>query len=272
MILPGNTPGLMDALMLVDTHAHLDMPEFDADRQQTLERAFNEGVGHVITIGIDLASSARAVGLASRHNRISASVGCHPHHAQTCRNQDLDRLARLAAAREVVAWGEIGLDFYRNLSPPESQKALFQRQLELAQDLHLPIIVHCRDAHPEVLEALQRMGKGERRGVIHCFSGDMDLARAFMELGYFISIPGTVTYKKASKIRRIAREVPLQRLVVETDAPYLAPEPYRGRRNEPAYVVHTAREVARLRGISLEELAAETSRNAHALFALAPTR
>lgn len=256
--------------MLIDTHAHLDMPEFEPDRQQALERAFAGGLDHVITIGIDVRSSLRAVDLARHHPRISAGVGCHPHHAKECAERDLERLARLAAAGEVVAWGETGLDFYRNLSPPDRQRTLFQRQLELARELHLPVIVHCRKAHQEVLEALRRLGKGERRGVIHCFSGNVDLARAYMELGWFISIPGTVTYKKASKIRRVAREIPLGRLLLETDAPYLAPEPYRGRRNEPAHVIRTAREVARLRGLTLEEIADRTSQNARELFERLP--
>ena len=169
---------------------------------------------------------------------------------------------------KVVAWGEIGLDFYRRYSPKDDQLKIFLRQLEIADDLNLPVIIHDREAHNDVFTILKKMGKGKRKGVIHCFSGDIDLAMAFIELGYYISIPGTVTYKKALKTKEVASNIPLKHMLVETDAPFLAPVPKRGKRNEPLFVNYTAQEVARLRNIKFEEVAEQTSKNAKTLFGI----
>jgi TatD DNase family protein len=174
----------------------------------------------------------------------------------------------MAADPEVVAWGEIGLDYYRNYSKNENQRKIFEAQLDMARAVELPVIIHDRDAHHEVYATLEKMGKGERKGVIHCFSGDKDLAEAFIALGYFISIPGTVTYKKAVQIKEVAAKIPLDRMLVETDAPFLAPVPRRGRRNEPSLVTHTAREIARLRDIPFETVSEQTTRNARKIFGL----
>jgi len=254
--------------MLIDSHAHLDMKDFEADLDDVLKRAAQAGVGHIVSIGIDLKSSLDALHLARAHACVSCSVGCHPHHADQCQASDLDRLARLASASEVVAWGEIGLDQYRRYASPDAQLRVFRDQLRLAKDLRLPVIIHIREAHDVAYPLLKGMGKGEMLGVIHCFSGDMDLAVAYMALGYLISIPGTVTYKNAIQIKEVAASIPLERMLIETDSPYLAPVPRRGKRNEPAYVMETATEIARLRKTRWEEVARQTTENARVLFGL----
>ncbi len=254
--------------MLIDSHAHLNMDEFEKDREDVLERAAREGVGHIIAVGIDLQSSLDSLDLARQNPQLSCSVGCHPHHADRCESHELEQLAELAPEPEVVAWGEIGLDYFREYASPEAQLRVFQAQLRIADDLKLPVIIHDRDAHETVYAILKSMGKGQRKGVIHCFSGDLDLAKAFIELGYFISIPGTVTYKKALQIKEVAASIPLDRMLIETDSPYLAPVPKRGKRNEPAYVRHTAMEVSRLRQAPFETVAQQTTDNAKLLFAL----
>ena len=254
--------------MLIDSHAHLDMNDFEQDREEVIERAVKNSIVHIISIGTDLKSSTDALELARKYEYVSASVGVHPHNADDCDPSDPDKLAKMASAPEIVAWGEIGLDFFRAYSAPEAQARIFTRQLGIAEDLNLPVIIHDREAHEEVYSTLKRMGKGERKGVIHCFSGDRDLAEAFMKLGYFISIPGTVTYKNASHIKDVASFIPLDRILVETDSPFLAPVPKRGKRNEPSNVIFTAKEIARLRNISFEEVALQTTENARNLFGL----
>ncbi|MFP3911475.1 MAG: TatD family hydrolase, partial [Desulfobacteraceae bacterium] len=206
--------------------------------------------------------------LAAEYPCVKAAIGYHPHNAQACTPADLAELAQLASDPAVVAWGEIGLDFYREYSDPQAQQPIFEEQLIMAHDLGLPVVIHDREAHEAVYSLLKKMGKGDRKGVIHCFSGDPTLARAFMDLGYYISIPGTVTYKTAAVTRQVAASLPLDRLLVETDAPFLAPVPNRGRRNEPLFVTYTAREVARLRGLELAEVARQTTQNAAYLFGL----
>ncbi len=254
--------------MLIDSHAHLDIKDFDKDRSKVIERAVNGGLTNIITIGIDLDSSRSALKLAEQYDFIYATVGYHPHNAEECDSQVLDSLARIASEKKVVAWGEIGLDFFRNYAPREDQFRVFKQQVEIADDLNLPIIIHDRDAHDDVFEILKKMGKGERKGVIHCFSGDCDLAAAFVELGYYISIPGTVTYKKASNTKDVAASIPIDRMLIETDAPFLTPVPKRGKRNEPLFVTYTAKEISRLRNITFEEVATQTAENAKTLFGL----
>lgn len=254
--------------MLIDSHAHLDMKDFDHDRVKVLEDAVEGGLTHIITIGIDLDSSINALELAKKYSYVYASVGYHPHNAGECTPKALDELAGLALHHKVKAWGEIGLDFYRLHSSPDEQLKAFSRQLDIAKELDLPVIVHDREAHDKVFTILKKSGKGEKKGVIHCFSGERDLAMAFIELGFFISIPGTVTYKKAYHVKEVAAGIPLEHMLIETDAPFLAPVPKRGRRNEPLFVMMTAQEIARLRNIEFEEVARATSENAKALFGL----
>jgi len=254
--------------MLIDTHAHLDMKDFDKDRQATLDRALEGGITHIITIGIDLSSSLKALELAKTYDFVYASVGYHPHNATQIDQQVMGELEKLVSEPKVVAWGEIGLDFYRRYSPPDTQVEAFKRQLGIAMDLDLPVIIHDREAHRELFEILKEMRKAKTKGVIHCFSGNYDMAMALIEMGYYISIPGTVTYKKALQVQEVATGIPLDRLLVETDAPFLAPVPYRGKRNEPLFVTYTAQKIAELRNLSSQEVALKTSENAKRVFDL----
>ena len=251
---------------LIDSHAHLDMEEFDPDRDQVLKRALQASITHIITIGVDLRSSQRAITLTEKHPFLSASVGCHPHNVEDCDHEMLEELKRLTFHSRVVAWGEIGLDFFRNYAPQAKQKEIFRRQLEMALEVDLPVIIHDRNAHQEVLDVLHTTKN--QRGVIHCFSGDYELAMTFIDMGFYISIPGTVTYKKAKQVQDVATRIPLRALLLETDAPYLAPHPKRGRRNEPLFMTYTAKKIAQLRGLDLQTLAHQTYENTIELFSL----
>lgn len=254
---------------LIDTHTHLDFPQFDGDRERVIERAAAAGVKAIVDIGTDLASSQAAVALAEAYPQIYAAVGVHPHDAKTVTGKLLEELRALALHSKVVAIGEIGLDFYRDLSPRDKQRQAFQQQLALASEIGKPVIIHDRDAHTEVMAILHRWAEGGNQpsGVLHCFSGDLAMAQEAIELGFYISIAGPVTFKNARRLRELVRQLPLEKLLVETDCPYLTPRPHRGKRNEPAYVKLVAQEVARIKGMSLEEIAHNTSNNAQALFA-----
>jgi TatD DNase family protein len=256
--------------MLIDSHAHLDMDDFDADRDPVIKRAVQGGVARIVTIGIDLASSKKAIEIAKKYDFIYATVGYHPHNADEADPRDLEKLRALASEPKVVAWGEIGLDFFRRHSPPEKQVKAFERQLDIASEQGLPVIIHDRDAHTDLLRILKSR-KRQYRGVIHCFSGNYDLAMALIELGFCISFPGTVTYKNAVDTQAVATRIPLERLLVETDCPYLTPVPFRGKRNEPLYVKHTAEKIAQLRQLDFEELAQAISANTIRLFNLPET-
>ena len=254
--------------MLFDSHAHLDMEDFQNDLQEVLDRALNGGITRIITIGIDLSSSLKALELAKKYDFIFSSIGYHPHNADHIDSQTMKELKRLVSEPKIVAWGEIGLDFYRRYSPPERQIDLFEQQLEMAVQFNLPVIIHNRQADKEVLDILKKRMHGKHRGVIHCFSGDYDLAMELIDLGYYISIPGTVTYKNAHQVHDVASRIPLERMLIETDAPFLAPVPKRGKRNEPLYVTYTAQKIAQLRDMDFQEVADHTSRNAKQLFGL----
>ena len=255
-------------MKIIDSHAHLDMSDFNKDRAQVLDRACGEDISHIITVGIDLPSSLAALELARENDFVFSTIGYHPHHAKEMGPKEETALSELALEAKVVAWGEIGLDFFHRHSPPEKQVEVFKKQIELAVDAGLPIIIHDRDAHREVLDILKAGSDDKYRGVIHCFSGDHALAMTFIEMGFYLSIPGIVTYKGARQLKDVAAKIPLERMLVETDAPFLAPVPFRGKRNESAFVTHTVREIARLRGISFEEVAKQTSENAIRLFNL----
>lgn len=254
--------------MIIDTHAHLDMEAFDKDREQVLERALQEGIACIVTVGVDLSSSLAALEISRRHDFIFSAVGYHPHHAKEMGPKQAEALSRIASEAHVVAWGEIGLDFFHRHSPPEKQIDVFAKQLDLALDADLPVVIHDRDAHTETLEILKSKGRRPYRGVIHCFSGDYALATAFIDLGFHLSIPGVVTYRNARQMKEVASRMPIERMLVETDAPFLTPLPHRGKRNESAFVTHTVAEIARLRGITADEAARQTSENAITLFQL----
>ncbi|MBW2206530.1 MAG: TatD family hydrolase [Deltaproteobacteria bacterium] len=254
--------------IMIDTHAHLDMQDYDEDRKEVIERARQGGISHIISVGIDLQSSQKALELANSHDFIFSTVGFHPHNADHVDPGDLEGLAALTGEPRVVAWGEIGLDFYRGWSQPDKQREAFEKQIDLARHCDLPLVIHCREAHEDLLEILKRKENGPYQGVIHCFSGDYKLAMNLIAMGFYISIPGTVTYKKAVQVQDVAARIPLERLLLETDAPFLAPVPKRGKRNEPLFVVHTAKKIAELRKIDYEEVGFQTSQNAIKLFAL----
>ena len=254
--------------MLIDSHAHLDLQDFDHDRNQVIERAVKGGLSRIITVGIDMVSSIAALKLAREYDSVFAAVGYHPHNASECNRQALNKLIETASDPKVVAWGEIGLDFYRNRSSRDDQMNVFLQQLEIAGKLGLPVIIHDREAHNEILSILKKTGKGDGKGVIHCFSGDTNMAMTLIELGYYISISGVVTFKNASLLKEVASNIPIDRLLIETDSPYLAPIPKRGKRNEPLFVTYTAKEISRLRGIEPDELAVAVSANTERLFGL----
>lgn len=256
--------------MLVDSHAHIDGPEFDNDRDDVIARAHQAGVSTILNVGTGDPNSGafeRAVALAEKHESVFAAVGVHPHDARLLDEPAEERLVSLVAnSSRVVAWGEIGLDFHYDNSPRDTQRRVFSRQLQLAREAKLPVVVHTREAEDETIEILR--DEDARSGVMHCFSGSGRLAQQCIELGFHISFSGIITFKKAEGLREVARNVPLERLLVETDCPYLAPVPHRGKRNEPAFVVEVARYVADLRGLTLEEFAGVTTDNFHRLFAL----
>lgn len=255
--------------MLIDSHAHLDMEDYAGDIEAVLDRALAGGISNIISVGIDIPSSRRALLLAERYDFIYSTVGFHPHNADNADVVKIDELIKLASgSKKVVAWGEAGLDFYRHYSQVKNQIEIFEIQIDIALDLNLPIIIHDRDAHDDILEIVSKRKNRSQRGVIHCFSGDYKLAMSFIELGYYISIPGTVTYKNADRTREAAEKIPIERLLIETDAPFLAPLPLRGKRNEPLFIRHTAEKIAGLRHMEFDELALNTSLNAKKLFGL----
>ena len=253
---------------LIDTHCHLDLENYDPDREEVIERARNAGLVHLITIGIDPDSSAKAIALAEKHEFISATVGHHPHDASTLRDEDLERLREMGRHPQVVGFGEIGLDYFRNISPQEVQRQRFDDLIQIGMELKLPLVIHDRDAHQDILDHLVSAGASRNGGIIHCFSGDYGLARRFLDMGFYISIPGTVTFPKATELREVVARLPMDAILLETDAPFLTPVPKRGRRNEPALVRHTAEEVAKIKGLSLEETARATTANARTAFGI----
>ena len=260
-------------MRLIDTHAHLDFDRFDADRAAVIERARSAGVVAIVNVGADLPSSRAAVRLAGEYEHIYAAVGIHPHDAKKLDGAALAELRELAQQPKVVAVGEIGLDFYRDLSPRDVQRRAFQAQLAWAAKLGKPVVIHDRDAHEEIMAVLAdwaaELGRAPlagRLGVLHTFSGDLAMAERAIDLGFYLSISGPVTYHNAGQLREIVGALPLDRLLVETDCPFLAPHPHRGKRNEPAHVRLVAERVAELHGISLDELAEATTANACRLF------
>ncbi len=255
-------------LSLVDSHAHLDNEQFSDDLEQVLKNADEAGVKQILTIGCDLKSSARSIALADRFSCIHAAVGIHPHDAQEATAEGLTILESLLNAPKVVALGEIGLDFYRNRSPHDQQREAFRKQIRLAKKFNKPIIVHDRDAHTEVLQILREEGAEQVGGVLHCFSGDLDMAQACLDLGFYLSFTGNITYPKNEGLREVIAGIPIDRILVETDCPYLSPQPFRGKRNEPAYVTLTAEKIAEIKGLSLEDVSRITNRNAYDLFGI----
>ena len=253
---------------LIDTHCHLDMPAYQTDCEAVLLRALAAGVSRIISVGIDLASSRRAIALAEQYEGVYATVGVHPHNVAELSEGDYAELQTLCRHPKVVAYGEIGLDYVKNYAPVSLQKEHFARQVALARQLHLPLVIHDREAHDEIMEMLEGAGPFPAGGVMHCFSGDGAFARRVLALGFYISIPGVVTFAKAEMLQEAVREIPLGSLVLETDGPFLAPVPQRGKRNEPRLLLFTAQKVAELKGLSLDEVARQTTMNGVHLFGL----
>jgi TatD DNase family protein len=258
----------LHSLRLADAHAHLDEPEMRSDQEAVVARAREAGVGLIINVGISLKNCRQVLETADKYPEVFASLGVHPHGVKSLKYENLDHLSTLAAHPKVVAVGEIGLDFYRRRSPEEVQKYWFRELLEWAGGIGKPVIIHTREATSETLRILQEFQPRLWGGVMHCFGGSLAEARAFLDLGFFISFSGVLTYPKAEPLRQVAKQLPLDRLLVETDCPYLAPQAWRGKRNEPAYVLATARALAELHGLALEELAQRTWRNTLAAFGL----
>ncbi len=253
--------------MLIDSHAHLDDLRYDTDRDNVLQRAEAAGIDAIVTIGCDLPTSQAAVALAQAHPTLFATIGVHPHEAKEIEEGWYDSFRLLARQPKVVAYGEIGLDYHYDHSPREIQRERFREQIHLARELDLPLIIHTREAQEDTVKILREEGAAGVGGVFHCFSGDAWLAKDALDLGFYLSFSGVLTFKNAAMLRDIAKTVPLDRLMVETDSPYLTPVPYRGKRNEPAYVQYVVETLAEVRGNgSVESIARATVENTKRIF------
>jgi len=252
----------------IDTHTHLTFHQFDDDRAEVISRAWGAGLEYMIAVGAGegVEGNAAAIRLAEEDERIFATAGIHPHDAKDATDEWYARLKDLARHEKVVAVGEIGLDYYHRHSTEESQRACFERLLKLAEEVEKPVVIHDRDAHEDVWRIIEEKGVPRRGGVFHCFSGDYEFAGRVVKAGFYVSIPGVVTFRNARALQEVVAETPLERLLIETDCPYLSPEPHRGERNEPAYVVEVARKIAVIKALSLEDVARVTTLNAKRLF------
>lgn len=252
--------------MLIDTHAHIEMKEFDSDREDVIQRAKDAGAAYLISVGANLAGSRKAVELSERYGNVYASVGIHPHDVKDMDETTIPVLRDLAKSSKVVAIGEIGLDYFKEWSPKELQISKFRELLALAKELYKPVIIHDRDAHEDTLRILKE--EGIKKGVVHCFSGDSEFAKEILNLGFYISFTGVITFPKAEDARKVVEAVPIEKMLVETDCPYLAPVPHRGKRNEPAFVREVAKTIAEVKGLSLEDVARITTLNVKDLFGI----
>ncbi len=267
--------------MFVDSHAHLEMEQFDSDREQMIARAQEAGIESIVAIGSGTGPGSLDCGikLAEKYEFIYATIGIHPHEAKLATDADFEEMARLAKRPKVIAWGEIGLDYFYDHSPRDIQQQVFVKQLELAREAKLPIVIHCRpsdkteDAWEDCLRLLkEHWAPGGLGGILHCFTGLWAHGERALEMGFMISFAGNVTFPKAQQIRDSAKQVPLDRLLIETDSPFLAPVPHRGKRNEPLFVKEVARQLAELRGLSTEEIGAQTTKNFYRFFSLPENR
>jgi len=255
--------------MLFDTHAHYDDAKFSIDRDEAIDRAFRAGVAYILNASSNIASSVESISLSQQFDFVYVAVGIHPHDVKEINNNAISTLGDFASGEKVVAIGEIGLDYYYDFAPKELQKHWFSRQIDLALNLNLPMIVHNRDAHEDVVKIIKKENARRVGGVFHCFSGSVEMARDLLNDNFYISVGGPVTFKNAKKIIEVVKYVPNDRLLIETDCPYLTPEPHRGKRNESAYVALVADKIAEIKGISFEEVANITTENAKRLFRIA---
>ncbi len=254
--------------MLIDTHAHLEMREFNDDREDVIKRAREAGVEYIVTIGTTIESSRDAVLLADKYDFIYAAIGIHPHEVRDILHPAYEIIRHFAQHKKVVAYGEIGLDYHYEHSSRTDQKRKFRDMLREARELDLPVIIHDRDAHEDTMQILSEEWSPDLGGVMHCFSGDAAMAERLIEMGFSLSIAGPVTFPKAEALREVVRQIPIEHLLIETDSPYLAPQPVRGKRNEPAFVRHTAEAIAKIKGLSFDDVARITSFNAMQLFGI----
>lgn len=254
--------------MLFDTHVHLNANHFEEDLDEVIERAKLADVSQMVVVGFNRETINKAIELVEQYDFLYASVGWHPVDAIHMKEADFDWLEEVAKHPKVVALGEMGLDYYWDTSSPDVQQEVFRKQIQLAKKLRLPIIIHNREATEDVVQILKEEKAEEVGGIMHCFSGSAEVAKECIQLNFYISLGGPVTFKNAKKPKRVAKEIPLDRLLIETDCPYLAPHPHRGKRNEPAYVQLVAKQIAELKGISYEEVAEATTANAKKLFRL----
>lgn len=254
--------------MLFDTHVHLNDEQFNEDLQEVIERAKEAGVSYMVVVGFNRPTIEKAISLVEEYDFLYASIGWHPVDAIDMTDEDSAWIEEMAVHPKVVALGEMGLDYHWDKSPQDVQKEVFRRQIGLAKKLKLPIIIHNRDATEDVVQILREEKAEEVGGIMHCFSGSAETAKECVEMNFHISLGGPVTFKNAKKPKKVAMEVPLDRLLIETDCPYLAPHPYRGKRNEPAYVKLVAEQIAELKEISYEEVAKKTTENAMKLFGI----
>ncbi len=252
--------------MFFDSHAHYDDKRYDEDRQELLSKMKENDISYILNVGADIESSKRSIKLAEKYDFIYASVGIHPHYVKDLKKEDIISLKNLAKKDKVVAIGEIGLDYYYDNSPRDKQKEWFKIQLELAKELKLPVIIHNRDAHKDIMDIIQTEDMSSIVGVFHCYSGSLEMAKIVINKGFYISIAGPVTFKNAVKFIDIIKSIPDDRLLIETDCPYLTPEPYRGKRNNSIYMKYTAEKIASIKDISVEELGEQTTRNTKKLF------
>lgn len=255
--------------MYIDTHAHLTFPEFESDLPAVVERAQKERLEAVINIALDDESLNRSLKLAGKYpGYIFIAAGIHPQDASQWNDGSDAYFKALAEKKSIVALGETGLDYHYKLSPEEQQQLIFRKFLQLGQEYDLPVIIHSREASRDTLTILREENRGNLRGVLHCFAGDMDLGQGALEMGFSISFTGNITFPKADKLREAVKSIPLDRIMIETDCPFLAPQQYRGQRNEPSYVVKVAEKIAELKGLKTEEVAITTTENARRLFSL----
>lgn len=251
---------------MIDSHAHLNDPHFDNILSEVVERAQQAGVKKIINVGFDIRSSYRAVELANQYSSMYAVIGVHPHDAKNVSNNSISELRQLAKDQKVVAIGETGLDYYYDHSPRNQQQTAFHQHLELAAELSLPVVVHSRDAAKDTHDIISE--HPENKCLLHCYSGSLETARMYLDMGHYISFAGAITFKNAVKLRRVAANIPVERLLIETDCPYLAPEPHRGKPNEPAWVAYVAEKLAELHAIATDELKAITEQNTNTFFRL----
>lgn len=252
--------------MLTDTHTHLNAPQFDHDREEVIERARQSGVSRIINIGFNRETIPTSIELTQRYDFIYTAVGWHPQDAIDMKADDLDWIEQLCANPKVVAIGEIGLDYYWDTSPKDVQHKVFREQIRLARKLGMPIAIHNRDAHHDVVQLLREEKAEDVGGVMHCYSGSWETAKLCLDMNFYISFGGPITFKNARQPKEVLAHVPMDRLLIETDAPYLTPHPYRGKRNETSYVGLVAEAAAQIKGVTFEEMAAITSENASKLF------